>query len=173
MYKDGTTRMGVLRAWERGWMTQCRVWERGWTTQCRAWERGQTTSVQGVGAGLDDSVQGVRASWTTRCGARDDMSEDKGTGCQDGSTYVLANPRLLETPNDGTVVHPTGAAHSAPGTPPGPNLPHSQNPIGESQCGMKRVASDAGGSTSSSRSGGSIKSNHESIRAKDVLTKRR
>ena len=80
----------------------------------------------------------------------------------------------MSTPaGDGTVVQPTGAACYAPGTTPGHNLPHSQNPIGESQGGRKRVASDTGGSTSSSRSGGSVKANQESTSVKVVLTKRR
>ena len=56
------------RAWERGWTTLCRAWERGWTTWCRARERG----------------------WTTRARTR--------AGVRDVSSYLLANPRLVEAP---------------------------------------------------------------------------
>ena len=79
----------------------------------------------------------------------------------------------MEAHDDSTVVHPTGAARSAPGTLPGPKLPHSQSLTGEGQGGRKRAASDTGSSTSSSRSGNSVKANHQSTSAKVVLAKRR
>ena len=105
--------------------------------------------VKGVGTGRQEQDQG---------------SEDTDTG----NVYLLADPRLVEAPDNGTIVHPAGAEHSAPGTLQGPNPPHSQSMTGEGQGGRKRAASDTG---SSSRSGNSVKANHESTSAKVVLAK--
>ena len=79
----------------------------------------------------------------------------------------------MEAHDDGTIVQPTGAARSAPGTLPGTKLQHSQNLTGEGQGGRKRAASDTGSSTSSSKSDNSIKANHKSTSAKVVMAKRR
>ena len=92
---------------------------------------------------------------------------------QDVSSYLPADPRLVEAHDDGTLVQPTGAARSTPGTLPGTKLPHSQNLTGEGQGGRKRAASDTGSSTSSSKSNNSIKANHNSTSAKVVMAKRR
>ena len=120
--------------------------------------------VQGAGAGLDETVQGVGAGLY-------ETSED--TARQGGSSYPLANPRLVEAHDDGTLVQPTGAACSAPGTLPGTKHPHSQNLTDEGQGARKRATSDTGSSTSSSKSDNSIKANHKSTSAKIVMAKRR
>ena len=49
---------------------------------------------------------------------------NKGTIIK-GNSYLLANPRPAEAPDNGTVVQTTGADHSAPGTQPEPNT-HTQ-----------------------------------------------
>ena len=76
---------------------------------------------------------------------------------QGENDYLLADPRLAEAHNDITVVPPTGTDRSAPQHLPGANLPHAQHRSGEGEGGRKRAASDTGSSTSSSRSGTSIK----------------
>ena len=114
------------------------------------------------------------AASTTRCRAREwgrsTLEEQDGTSEDDGNSYLLANPGLVEAPDDGRVVQRTGAARSASGTTTGRNLLHSQNPHGESQGGKKRRASDMGGSTGS---GGRVKTDHDSINAKEGRKKRR
>ena len=50
---------------------------------------------------------------------------NKGTTIK-GNSYLLANPRPAEAPDNDTVVHTTGADHSAPGTKPEPNTPYTQ-----------------------------------------------
>ena len=79
----------------------------------------------------------------------------------------------MEAPDNGTVVHHTGAARSAPGTLTGHKLPHSQSRTGESQGGRKRALSDTSSSNNSSRRGNSIKANHENTSTKDIKAKRR
>ena len=106
-------------------------------------------------------------------GQGSDGTDTEGAGRRGGTSYLQAHPRLVEAHDDSTVVHPTGASRSAPGTLPGPKLPHSQSLTGEGQGGRKRAASDTGSSTSSSRSGNSVKANHKSTSAKVVLAKRR
>ena len=96
--------------------------------------------------------------------------EQDGTSEDDG---LVANPGLVEAPDDRTVVQRTGAARSVPGTTTGRNLPHSQNPHGKSQGGKKRRASNTGGSTGSGGSGGSVKTNQDSTNAKEGLMNRR
>ena len=72
--------------------------------------------------------------------------------------YLLANPRLAEAHDSGTVEPLTGAACSAPKSLPGPNLPHSQNLSGEGEGGRKRAASDtSSSSTNSSRGNTNVK----------------
>ena len=45
----------------------------------------------------------------------------------------------MDAPDKRAVVHSAGAACLAPGTPPGPKPPHSQNPIGESTGRFRRL----------------------------------
>ena len=126
------------------------------------------------GAGLDGVVKGVDAGRQEQGQVSDGTNtEGEGAGHRGGNSYLQADPRLVEAHDDSTVVHPTGAARSAPGTLQGPKLLHSQSLTGKGQGGRKRAASDTGSSTSSSRSGNRIKANHESTSAKVVLAKRR
>ena len=80
-----------------------------------------------------------------------------GRGKQGENDYLLADPRLAEAPDNGTVEPHTGADRSAPQALLDPNRPHSQNLSGEGEGGRKRAASDTGSSTRSSRSGTSFK----------------
>ena len=55
--------------------------------------------------------------------------------------YLLADSRLVEAHDTGTVELLAGAARSAPKTLPDSKLPHSQNLSGEVKDGRKREAS--------------------------------
>ena len=68
--------------------------------------------------------------------------------------YLLADFRLAEAHNTGTVEPLAGAAPSAPKTLPDSNLLHSQNLSGEGEGGRKRAASDTSSSMGSSSSRG-------------------
>ena len=54
-------------------------------------------------------------------------NKGKGMGFGEGNSHLLANPRLVEAPDDGTIAHPTGADRCAPGTYPEPKTPHTHN----------------------------------------------
>jgi hypothetical protein len=123
---------------------------------------GLDNTSEAEGAGLEGVMKGVAEGRQEQGqGSEGTDTEGEGTGRWSGNSYLLADPRLVEAHEDGTVVHPTGAARSAPGTPPGPKHPYSQSLTGEGQGGRKRVASETGGNTSSSRSDNSVKANLE------------
>ena len=84
-------------------------------------------------------------------------SEDEGGVQQGENDYLLADPRLAEAPDDGTVELLTGTACSAHKALLDSDWPHSHYRSGECEGGRKRAASDTGSSTSSSRSGTSVK----------------
>ena len=84
-------------------------------------------------------------------------NKGKGMGRGEGNSYLLANPRLVEAPDDGTIAHPTGADRSAPGTYPEPKTPHTQNLTGgasqviyQAQRGLHRMKMLFFGQTNSS-----------------------
>ena len=109
-------------------------------------EAGQGDLVQDVGAGPDQNMIEDELA-----GPNGNEIEDEPEEQDDVNSYPLANPGLVEAPDDGTVVQHTGAARSVPGTTTGRDLPHSQNPHGKCQGSKKRMASDTGGSTGGRR----------------------
>ena len=77
--------------------------------------------------GGDRIKEGDRIKGDRIKGAKD---KGKGTGCGEGNSYLLTNPRLVEAPDNGTIVHPAGADRSAQGTHPEPKTSHTQNLTG-------------------------------------------
>ena len=93
--------------------------------------------------GTDEGNKGIASTDKGGDRTKDDRSEDGDRNKEDnrnkgdridrskdtivkGNSYLLANPRPAEAPDDGTVVQTTGADRSAPGTQPEPNTPHTQ-----------------------------------------------
>ena len=119
----------------------------------------------------------------TRARARGGRNEAKAAktltpGGEGAIYYLLADPRLAEAHDSGTVEPLTGAAHSTPQTLPDSNLPHAQNLSGEVEGGRKRAASDTSSSSSNSRGHTNIqatlqKRRRQSGRLDDVMERHR
>ena len=83
--------------------------------------------VKGVGAGLGGMVNGVGAG-----------RQEQGPGSEDintGNSYLLADPRLVEAHDFGTVVPSTGSARSSSQTLAADNPPYSQHLRGDTDEG--------------------------------------
>ena len=104
---------------------------------------------KGEGAGRQRQGQGSEVI--------DSDTEGKGGVQQGKNDYLLADPRLAGAPDDGTVELLTGTARSAHKALLDSDWPHSHYRSGECKGGRKRAASNTGSSTSSSRSGTSVK----------------
>ena len=64
------------------------------------------------GVGPQEQGQGSEGTDSEGEGAgRHELNKARGAGPWGGDSYLLADPRLAEAHNNGTVVPPTGTAH--------------------------------------------------------------
>ena len=102
-------------------------------------EAGLGNLVQDMGAGPDQNMNEDELAGPDQNMIEDELARPDGNVIKDkpeeqddrskddSNSYLLANPGLVEAPDDGTEVQRTSAARSVPCTTSGHNLPHSQN----------------------------------------------
>ena len=91
------------------------------------------------GAGLGGKVKGVGAGLGGKVKGEGTGRQEQGPGSEDtntGNSYLLADPRLVEAHDFGTVVQSTGSARSSSQTLAVDNPPCSQHLRGDTSQGM-------------------------------------
>ena len=86
----------------------------------------KTKAETNIGDSLPGKIEGGDRNKEDDRNKGDRNDRIKGTIAK-GNSYLLANPRPAEPPDNGTVVQTAGADRSAPGTQPEHNNPHTQN----------------------------------------------